>query len=37
VLLPRFVLSGLALPWPILVLVVMNRPSARAACAERRG
>ena len=29
----HFVYAGLALPWPIIALALINRPSARAACA----
>lgn len=33
---PRFGLAVLALPWPIIVLALMNQRSARLACAGRR-
>jgi hypothetical protein len=33
---PRFGLAVLALPWPIIALVLMNQPLARLACAAKR-
>jgi hypothetical protein len=33
---PRFGLAVLALPWPIIALVLMNQHSARLACAAKR-